>query len=77
MQVGQRQEFLAWPRECFIYIVNCIVFLQDDFLFVNFHSALEIDTVMEKTHEWLHIQFMFHLVARHAFHIRREIFCPT
>ena len=50
LQVSDRKEFLAWASECFEDVVDRVVFLQDNFLLVDFHGALEVNTVVEELH---------------------------
>ena len=66
MKNGKGQELLAWTSEGFEYIVNCVVFLQDDFLLVDLHGSLKVDAVMEEAHQWLHVELVLHFIACHA-----------
>lgn len=66
VKIGKLKELLAWSSKSFKYVVDCVVFLQDDLLFVDLHSSLEVDAIVEETHQRLNIKLMLHLITCNA-----------
>jgi len=66
LKVAERQELLPWPCQRLEDVIDTVVFLQDNLLLVDLHSSLEVDAVVEESHQRLHIQFVLHFIARHS-----------
>ena len=65
MHIWQRQKLLARACQRLKHVVDRVVFTEDHLLFVDLHSAFKIDAVVEETHQWLHVQLVFHLITSH------------
>lgn len=69
LQVAQEKELFAWTNQRFEYIVDRIVFLEDQLLFVDFNCPLKIDTIVEEFHQRLYVQFVLNLFTGHRLEI--------
>lgn len=66
MKVGQWQELFAWACQCLEDVIDRVVFLQDDVLFVDLHRSLKVDAIVEEAHQRLHVELVLHLIASHC-----------
>ena len=65
LQIDQRQVqgSLLLPRHDVEDLINAVIILQNELLFVDFHHSLKIDAVVEELHQRLNIWHMRSLEA--------------
>ena len=63
LQITEEKELLAWADKRLEHVVDGIVLLKHKLLFIDLNCPLEVNAVVKKFHQRLHVQLVLHFIT--------------